>query len=207
MKKSSLLLFTLLMAMAVSVAAAKENTNRDAIRDALKEQNEMRQDITWTVEGLYKLGHSRNKKLKLTPAQARKILPIYQELIDKKIVRLETDPGQRRRAGSNQGDLTSEQAKKRLQELTALTKLGRTKLAQINKILTPAQVDFIDNLDFKPEQYGYIDFDKLAVQGGMNSNSGSEQSQRPSLLRQNEANRRKLYKLNRDVLEMLQKMK
>ena len=108
MKKISLLLFTLLMTLAVSVAAAQEVTNRDAFR----EQNEMRQDITWTIEGLYKLGHSRDKKLKLTPAQARKILPIYQELINKKIVRLEGEPGQRPRAGRpRRGELTPEQAK------------------------------------------------------------------------------------------------
>ncbi|HYH02880.1 MAG TPA: hypothetical protein VEC37_07245 [Bacillota bacterium] len=202
MKKSFLVLFTLLMTLAVSVTSAKEVTNREA----LKEQNEMRQNITWTIEGLYKLGHSHDPKLKLTPAQARKILPVYQELINKKIVRLEGGPGRRAGAGRpEREDLSPEQAKKRIQEVTGLTQFGKTKLTEINKILTPAQMDFIDNLNFNPAQYGYVDFGKFASQD--DDNSRPDLSRMREMRKKNEANRKKLYKLNQDVLEMLKKMK
>jgi hypothetical protein len=50
---------------------------------------EMQKNIAWTVDGLYQLGKTSDRTLKLTKTQAKKLLPIYQKLIAKKIIRLE----------------------------------------------------------------------------------------------------------------------
>jgi hypothetical protein len=97
----------------------------------------------------------------------------------------------------------------------------------INRILTKKQVEFIDNLDFDAEKYGFPNFRKApnGPNGGPPPNgkflgvppfdpkmSGKAQ-QRPGQDRARpmntkfEAGRKRLVRLYRDALKILQKMK
>lgn len=60
--------------------------------EVMQENREMRKNITRMTEGLYQLGKSWNKRLALTKGQARRILPLYRELIEKKIILIEIKP-------------------------------------------------------------------------------------------------------------------
>lgn len=147
--------------------------------DSMKSFMEMRKNIAWTVEGLYQLGKSKDRALKLTPAQAKKILPLYQELIAKKIVQLKLakgigeggpepgrpggpppsgkgDPKEGPPAAPPGGDPQPHQA--RMRERATLVPFGNAKMEAINRILTKRQVEFIDNWDFKAEKYGFPNF-------------------------------------------------
>jgi hypothetical protein len=140
------------------------------IPNPMKAELEMRKNIAWTVEGLYQLGKSKVRDLRLTPAQRKKILPLYQKLIAKKIIQLKLKPVHGKERGGPQpddrvapkrgapdarpgGDFR--QAPSRLAKRKALIAFGNAKMEAINRILTKKQVEFIDNWDFKAEKYGF----------------------------------------------------
>lgn len=148
-----------------------EKTLREAIQDNL----EMRKNITWTTEGLYQLGKSKNKRLALTKEQASRILPLYQELIDKKIILIETNLvalystpfiNLNSHNDSRYSNLSTEEEQKRTREIVLLTEFGKQQLRRIDNILSKEQIEFINNLDFKPEKYGYFEMPRPQNGGG-----------------------------------------
>jgi hypothetical protein len=181
-KKIGLTLLCLLLGVLATGAYAAG----PAAPDPMKAQFEMRKNIAWTVEGLYQLGKSKNRALKLTPAQAKKILPLYQELIAKKIVQLKLEKGPEERHGGPEpgrnGNLKAgppaappvgnpRQHQARMKEKAALVTFGNAKMEAINRILTKKQVEFVDNWDFKAEKYGFPNFSNHA--GGNHPGSGN----------------------------------
>jgi hypothetical protein len=165
MKKCyGLALLGLVVGLGAGAVFAAERATFDPMRAAL----EMRKNIAWTVEGLYQLGKSKDRTLHLTAAQTKKILPLYRELIAKKIIvlQLEKDQGKKRRGpapdrsggppNAEPGD--SQQHQARMQERAALVGFGNAKMEAINRILSKKQVAFIDNWNFKAEKYGFPNF-------------------------------------------------
>lgn len=152
------------------------------VPDPMKATWEMQKNIAWTVEGLYQLGKSTDKALRLTPAQAKRILPLYKELITRKIIRLqlERNRGGRKPSGSEPDRVAGpppigkegpsdggpggnpQQHQARMEQKAALIAFGNAKMEAINRVLTKKQVSVIDNWDFKAEKYGFPDFSHRA---------------------------------------------
>jgi hypothetical protein len=236
-KRLVLALFSLLLATEVTGAFAAGSTAFDPMRTQL----EMRTNIAWTVDGLAQLGESKDRALKLNKAQARKILPIYKALIAKKIIQLKLEKVQGKRPGfpgsgpeggspdskpqvQPGGDPQHQQ--ERMRESAALVTFGNRKMEAINRILTKKQVEFIDNLDFNAEKYGFPNRDHFSNHPGGNFQSGapsghlggnrpgnnqpggdqrrSIRKQRPPMDPKLEAGRKRLIKLNQAVLKMLE---
>lgn len=192
--------------------------------ESVKAFREMQQNITWTVEGLQQLGKSPDRALTLTKPQAQKLLPVYQELIAKKIIRIEAGKREEKRPDfrpSGQGEQGDPRFQKREKAMVALTGFGKAKMDQINRILTARQRSFIDNLDFQPEQYGYFKMQGPPAGIGSGNRSGNgtfsgqsqdgqrsraERSGRRELDPKQKAAREQLVKLNREVLEMLKRL-
>jgi hypothetical protein len=209
------------LVLSVNVLGA-EKTSQEAIQD----NQEMRKNVTWTTEGLYQLGKSKNKRLALTREQARRILPLYQELIDKKIILIETNlvalcsnPSINLNSpnDSRYFNLSAEEEEKSTREIVLLTEFGKQQLRRINNILSKEQIEFINNLDFKPEKYGYFEMGRPQNDVGQKELQGNQSkgqfrdgwSGNPT---QNDQIRQKHYEaqkllvqLNLDVLNILKK--
>jgi hypothetical protein len=225
-----LILFGLLTGVGAVGAYAAEPTPSNPMKAVF----EMSKNIAWTVDGLYRLGKTSDRTLKLTKTQAKKILPIYKELIAKKIIRLEMKKGF---GGPPRDGKTGPKArqpggaapppKAHPQDSRALVAFGNAQMEAINRILTKKQVELIDNLDFDAEKYGFPNHRKVPAgpNGGPPPNGklhggpppGKKMSedvrQRPDqeLARPRDpkfkAGRKRLVRLYRDVLKMLQNMK
>jgi hypothetical protein len=191
-----------LLCMLLGVGAAEVYAAEPTAPDSMKAQFEMRQNIAWTVDGLLQLGNSKDRALKLTKAQARKILPIYQQLIAKKIIRLQLEKGKNGHPdfpGPNGGPRPNvigdhkgggppdfqpqaqsggdpQHFQDRMRERTALVTFGNAKMEAINRILTKKQVELIDNLDFDAEKYGFPNRDHFQNHPGGNNPGGAQYS-------------------------------
>jgi hypothetical protein len=204
----------------VSIAGAATLNSRDALR----ENQKMRQNITWLVAGLAELGKSTQTELQLTPAEAQKILPIYEGLITRKIVILNSNDFPKARESQPSGSSTpagspapsnpqprpprdTAGSNDRLAKLAAETAFANSQADQVDALLTKKQVVFIDNLNFDPVKYGYLSFTRGKSANGTNSNQPSA-SQAPVDPRQQlEKGRLEQVKLNNQVYRMLQQMK
>jgi hypothetical protein len=201
--------------------------------------SDMQQSIAWLTEGLSKLGSHKDAKLVLTKAQKKKILPLFQALIDKKLVQLVVPEnrqgnggnnqrqgqgqgqGQRQwqgQGGSNQGgqrtfNQDNPQMQQRLKQMEELLNFGNQQIDKIDAALTPAQVKFVDNLDFNEEKYGFLDFRGTfgnrqgGTSGGNTQSGGSGQGFNQQAIQQirekMRAGQEQLVKLNNAVLKML----
>ena len=174
-----------------------------------RERTENRINLLWLIEGLRKLEESKNKKLNLTKDQAKNILSVMQELINKKILFTEKpemqDAGSGRRwqagEGQNRRELNPEELRRRIQELAEQEKFVGECLEKMESYLTSAQVDFLDNMKFDPSVYG-LDRDRQYPGQG----SGMPD---PKLVEEMRKRRQeglaKQADLTRKVLEMLKK--
>ncbi len=186
-------------------------------QEVFRENQEMRKNITWMTEGLYQLGKSRDKHLAITKEQARRILPIYQELINKRIIITElksedlSNKASRNSLGFNgrYSNLSSEEQQKRMKEMVVLTEFGKQQSRLIDSILSKEQIQFIDNLDFKPKKYGY--FLRPNVSSGNGSQdqfNGGRFGNNPNndqMRKKRQEAQKLLVKLNLDVLNILKK--
>ncbi len=202
----------LVLALSANVWGAEKT-----FQEVIRENQEMRKNITWMTEGLYQLGKSRDKHLAITKEQARRILPLYQELINKKIILTELkseDP--RNNAPKNlhgpsrqYSNLSPEEQQKRIKDMVVLTEFGKQQSRLIDSILSKEQIQFIDNLDFKPEKYGYF------LRPNVSSGNGSQDQfnggrfgndpDNDQMRKKRQEAQKLLVKLNLDVLNILKK--
>jgi hypothetical protein len=203
-----------------SIAGAAAPNPRDILRDNQK----MRQNITWLVAGLAELGKSAQPNLRLTPEEARKILPIFEELITRRIIILNISdfPKNQEQRPSNpqpsSGTPSQPSAQSRPQnnttgggermaKLALETTFGNAQTDRVDALLTKKQVVFIDNLNFDPLKYGYLDFTRGRSANGTSGNQMSA-SQAPVDPRQQlEKGRLEQVKLNNQVYRILKQMK
>lgn len=204
------ILLVLVFAIIVGIVSVCYGAPTPSPRSQVGQDNaNMRQNLAWLTEGLNILGKSSDAKLALKPAQKKKILTVFQVLIDNKLVLMEMPP--ERQSGQNQQhrqyDPNDPEVQSRIKKLKDQTVLGNQQADKIDAVLTEAQRSFIDNLDFKAEKYGFIDFRKLfgSSQGG--SQGGSQTRPDPAVMSkirgQIRAGQELLVKLNNEVLKML----
>lgn len=186
-------------------------------QEVFRENQEMRKNITWMTEGLYQMSRSRDKHLAITREQARRILPIYQELINKRIIITELKPeaphsnASKNARGFNgqYSSLSSEEQPKRMKEIVALTEFGKQQSRRIDSILSKEQIQFIDNLDFKPKKYGYfLPSNVSSGQGSQDQINGGRFGNDPKnnqMRKKRQEAQKVLVKLNLDVLNFLKK--
>lgn len=230
MVKRIVLVMAILMAFStVSFGAARD------FQGISSKSNEMRQNLAWLTEGLYQLGNSKNAKLVLTKEQKKKILPIFQGMVDKNLIMLKLAPnngrnGNNRANGNNQGgqnqggqrgsfDVNDPQVQARIKQMQELTDFGNAQIDLVDKILTKGQVNFLDNMDFNAEKYGFIDYQRMFAnnsgnngqesgqsQGGGQSQMGGQganQAEFQKLRQKMRAAQEQLVKLNNDVMKVL----
>lgn len=200
MLKKIVLLTIILTAIAGSVAWSAPASNNQ-VGQAYQE---MRKNLAWLTEGLNDLGKSRNPELKLTAAQRKKILPVFESLIANNLVVLALPERDQRRNNSSgprsQPDSGNSRVQARLRKMKDQIEFGNRQVDLIDGFLTEKQLSYIDNLNFSPEKYGFLDFQKMM---------GSDRRSRPDQKAINEmrakvrAGQEKLIKLNNEVLEML----
>ncbi len=163
-------------------------------------------DLTWFIVGLRDLGRSRDARLKLLPAQAKKILPILEQLAADKILVIEIPERQGRTEGQSFGGrqggaLTEKQRQEMQAHQQKITERIQQAIDNMDGMLRQAQSDYIMSLDFDPAVYG-LDRSRM-FQG---------QEQRPSqaelqkMLKERQEARQRLVKLNQEVLGMVRKL-
>lgn len=191
---------------ATSVMAAPDKT----MWEFRKANTEMRKNVTWMMEGMLKLSQSSDKRLVLMAAEKKKILPIVQAMVDRKIIILKAEDhfGGHQNQGNGQSqnrpDPNDPAVKARIREMQDQTDYGNKQADQIDLLLTSSQKRFIDNLDFNAEQYGYLDFSKLfgSQAGGQWQRPDPQKMQQ--IRDQMHAGMERQAELNRKVLAMLQ---
>lgn len=119
------------------------------------------QDLIWLFAGLVEM--DKVAKLRLNEKQARQILTVVEALAKDKIIQVEvpkTFP-QGGQPGGNMGNAGSApvQANGAEREKLRKERLERDKritsaIDSIEKVLTERQTEFVDNFDFRPEDYG-----------------------------------------------------
>lgn len=127
-----------------------------------KQQTENRTNLLRLIEGIKKLGESKNRKLSLTKDQAKKILNVMEELINKNILftkkpdMQDVGSGRRWPAGEGQSgrEVGPEKLGARIQELAKQEKFVGECLEKMKSYLTSTQADFIDKMKFDPSVYG-----------------------------------------------------
>lgn len=193
-----------LVAPTVSAAA----TTQAAQQENRRGRSQVQTDLLWLMAGLQQV--DRQPKLKLSQKQAVQILAVLRPLVDHRLLAL--DPPSPRGAsgqgaGAGQGgggfqNLTPEQREQLKERRDAREAQLKSAMAAIDKILTPKQVEFIDNLDFDPSPYVFD------LQGfGRNNGSGTPPT--PAQIQQFRAKARetlsKAAALNRKTYELLEK--
>lgn len=204
--KKTLLLLSIACLLVVSPAGWGSPKTFSEIR---RDNSEMRKNITWLLEGLLELGTKKDPKLVLTLKQKQAILPVFQALVENKIIILKNDPPQNSGNNNNQRqerpDPNDPAWKERIKKTEDQTAFGNGQSDKIDQILTKAQLELIDNLEFNAEKYGYVDFTKYF--------SGGQTGQRPDpkvageIRGKMKAGREEQVKLNNNVLAMLTKNK
>jgi len=177
-------------------------------------------DLAWFMTGLRDLGKSRDSRLQLLPAQAKKILPVLEKLVAEKILILEVPTLQgrlgERPSGSpgggvpERGGLTEKQRQEMQARQQKTVELIRKSIDSMDGMLRQAQSDYILGLDFDPAVYGLGRF--RTVQGQWQGQGSGQQQQRPSqaeiqkMMKARQEAMGRLVKMNREVLEMLRKL-
>ena len=187
---------------------------REEMRKARQENTEMRKNLAWLMEGLLILSSHKEKTLALSKTQAQKILPLLNELVAKKIIDVEINEEQRQWGSRNRGNqgnqgggfwnMDEAQLQKFLKTMKEQTKLGNDKIDQIDNLLKEKQISFIDNMKFDGKKYGFFETRQFRNQG--------EEMQRPdaaqmeAMRKRMQEARKRLVKLNNDVLQALAKL-
>lgn len=199
-KRIVLLIMIFMVIMAGSVVWSAPASNAQAGQA----YQEMRKNLAWLTQGLNDLGKSGKHELKLTGAQRKKILPVFESLVHNNLVMLalpETDRHRNNSSGfrsqSGPGDA---RVQARLRKMKDQTEFGNQQADLIDSFLTEKQLSYIDNLDFNPEKYGFLDFQKLF---GSDQRSRPDQKTLDEMRDKARAGQELLIKLNNQVLKML----
>lgn len=227
------------------------------IQEIMRQGNTMRQNVAWLTVGLDGLLKTKERKLQLTSKQKKQILPIMQGLIREKLILLKPEAQPDGRTGQQQARRQTQQTqgqigqqwrqirqgsglnpgtsqiqagvKKLQQQIT----FGNSQADRVDAILTPNQVSYIDNLDFKPEKYGFVSRQQFGNTGINRQNgsagtqsgqsgqyrqsgqsgqtgqtwrsTGNRQTGNQTLQKQIEAGRALLIKINNEVMTLLRK--
>lgn len=167
--------------------------------------NEDQANLTWFIAGLKDLCTHKDAKLKLTAAQAKKILPELEALRREKLLvtELPDRQGERRQGGGSGGwQQMSEADRKRMADRQRKTAERIAKaLDKMEAALKQDQADYILNMDFNAAQYGVGGFRRPAGERGSFSQAEIEK-----MRREMQAAMERLVKLNKEVLEMLSKL-
>ncbi len=173
-----------------------------------QEFQEMRQSLVWLTEGLKNLNGINAKNLKLTAAQKKKIRPLFEDLIKNDLVLLKMPQERQRNQAQNQfrrqADFNDSQLQSRMKRIKEQTDYGNKQADLIDAILTDAQRTYIDNMDFQPEKYGFLDFRQI-----FGSGQGISQGERPDpkvvadFRSKMQSGQEELIKLNNEVLKIL----
>lgn len=200
LKRMLAIISVLLISLSLNVHGAEKD-----FQELRTEEHELRKNVTWTVEGIYQLSKARDQKLKITPGQAKKILPVFQGLVDKQIIHTEMPDSKRRERsefGRNPDPKMQAELKKRIE-------FGKRELHRIDSLLTKTQVQFIDNMAFQPEKYGFIN--RTDFPGKLDTqfrNKGAFDGNRPDekQIRKMREARKRLVQLNQNVLRTLKQL-
>jgi hypothetical protein len=222
MKLKAMLVLTGVLILSLNVLGAGKN-----IRDVMTENQELRKNLTWTTEGIYLLSKNKDRHLAITSEQAGRLLPVFQGLIDQGWIRMEMpkkgriNPGGRQGAGNpgfgNQppegsgppnGPGMDPQKQAQLMERI---EFGKREMRRIDSMLTKNQVQFIDNMDFHPEKYGFLAMNNspgASSQGGGQSSGQFRMAGKPNakIRQQMEESRKRLIQLNQDVVKGLKQL-
>lgn len=143
------------------------------------------QDLVWLLAGIMDM--ERDRKLALTRDQATLIWPLFNSLVEKGLIRLEVDPAQFETAVRPgwQGQTGQEPVRRddaRMQEVRkqreAREEATRQAIEQMEKILSPRQIAYVDNFDFDPEKHGLTPrAGGMRPPAGQGANQGTAPSQ------------------------------
>lgn len=118
-------------------------------------------DLVWLLAGIMDM--ESNRKLALTRDQAVLIWPLFNSLVEKDLIRLEVDLTQLEAATrpGRQGEAAQELARRNPERMEELRKQREAReraihqvIEQMEKVLSPKQIAYVDNFDFDPAQYG-----------------------------------------------------
>lgn len=143
------------------------------------------QDLVWLLAGIMDM--ERDRKLALTRDQATLIWPLFNSLVEKGLIRLEVDPAQFETAVRPgwQGQTGQEPVRRddaRMQEVRkqreAREEATRQAIEQMEKVLSPKQIAYVDNFDFDPEKHGLAPrAGGMRPPAGQGANQGTAPSQ------------------------------
>ncbi|NLG85188.1 MAG: hypothetical protein GX493_11420 [Firmicutes bacterium] len=185
---------------AVVVNARLANTSSPS-----EEARRPQADLAWFMVGLRELCRSKDTRLQLSPAQARRILPELQALVDEGILPIEREvPREERRftpdrTGSERAPSAEERRKMQERRQKEAERIEKA-LGKMEKVLRQAQIDYILNLEFDPEKYG------LGVLQMRSDTRGFDRDGLEKWRKTMEEGRRRLVQLNREVLDLLKKL-
>jgi Spy/CpxP family protein refolding chaperone len=164
---------------------------------------EMRKNLAWLTEGLNDLGQSKDEKLKLTAAQKKKILPVFEALVSNNLVLLTVPEGRQRNQSSGsrpQFDAGDAKVQAMIRKMKDQIEFGNKQADLIDGFLTEKQLSYIDNMDFNAEKYGFLDFEKIFGGDGFQR---PDQKTIDEMRTKARAGQEILVKLNNDVFKML----
>lgn len=115
--------------------------------------NEPQLDLLWVANGI--LAMEKDPNLRLTPAQAAKMLEQFQSLVDKRAISLDVTPGKSGPSGLRppQGGPDPAEPDRMREAQERMAKLIKGALKKIDKVLTESQVSYLDNMDFDATPY------------------------------------------------------
>jgi len=169
-------------------------------------------ELAWFMAGLRDLCRTKDAKLKLSAAQAKRILPELQALVDEGILIVDLKKLPTGQRGFNPGQVRerrepSEQERQQMRERRQkqVERIEKA-LEKMEKILRQEQMDYILNLNFDPQSYG-LEFPR--PQGGQNQSGGFNRLSQADLEKWRktmEEGQRRLVQLNKEVLDLLKKL-
>lgn len=201
-----------------------------ATAPANTQQTNPQLDLEWYIAGLKGLGASKNAKLKLLPAQAKKILPVLEALVKAKILITEApktpsgaNPGGQggqftppdgTGAGPGSGGSGDDRRQAMQEQRRKQNEQIQKAIESIEKALKQLQRDYILNLDFDAAYYG-LNTGSWQRGNGTGSGSGSrpdagngtaDMTQIRKMMEQRSAATERLAKLNKAVVDMIRKL-
>jgi hypothetical protein len=206
MKKLYLLVFILVLGIGSVCLGATTPAPRS---QAGQDNQEMRKNLAWLTEGLKNLDQSNDRKLKLTADQKKKIRPIFEDLVKNNLVLLTAPPERQQNQNQNQSqnqqrgqfDPNDPKVQARMKRMKEQTDYGNKQADLVDVILSGAQKSYIDNMNFVPEKYGFLDFRK--VFGNFQQGQRPDQKTMDDFRSKMKAGQTELIKLNNEVLKML----
>lgn len=200
-KKVVLVALVLLLSFSFGCWGAPASDNQQVGQNL----QEMRKNLAWLTLGLSNLSQSNDSKLKLTTAQKKKILPVFEGLVSNNLIRLTLPPQTQHNNQSEQSrpqyNPNDPQVQARIRKMKDQTELGNKQADLIDSILTDGQRNYIDNLNFDADKYGFLDFHSLLGNGGQQQQP--DQKTIDAMRAKIKAGQAALVKLNNEVLQML----